>query len=296
MSMTPEDRDLFLSLQREQRELQEALARLGSKLDALATRANGVHAETILPISPPIPPQKINLPPIPVHAAATAPAAISHSFLPPLPAEVLARRVPPPESFPPMPPLPPAARGPASSKPTETKPSFEFRAAMWLLRIGALSFVLGLVFLAAYLHVYERFGPWGKVSLLGLLSVLVSTFGQRIERKRPRMALFGRVLIATGWAGLYVTIYSAYAVKGLEIITSPLLEGLLFLAWAAFVLIEAERRKSQLLAVFAITLAYISTAFNPLDRFTMTADLLLSHTSVLLLLRNGSSTASLFAG
>ena len=42
MSMTPEDRDLFLSLQREQRELQEALARLGSKLDSLATRANGL--------------------------------------------------------------------------------------------------------------------------------------------------------------------------------------------------------------------------------------------------------------
>jgi uncharacterized membrane protein YwzB len=101
------------------------------------------------------------------------------------------------------------------------------------------------------------------------------------------MRLFGLSLAAMGLAGLYVTFYAAHYFPSVAIITSPLLAGLLLLLWSAYVLRLASRENSQALALFAILLAYFSTAINPLGRFTMAADLLLAGMAVLFLWRSG---------
>lgn len=285
--MTPEDRDLFFSLQREQRELQQAMDRLGAKLDALAARANGAAPETFLPpipiaaLPPPMAPHvpaDLRLPPLPADSADSADSAI-------------------PAALPPIPPVAPAAAAPAPA--AEGKPSLEFHFGRWLTRVGAVCFVLSIIFFGTWIdvqfHLHERLGPWGKLGIMGFVSVAASILGQRLERKRPGMAFFARTLTAAGWAGLYATIYSAYSVDNLKVISDPLIEGLLLLAWSVFVFLMAERKKSQTLALFSITLAYIGTASNPIDHFTMAADLLLAAMAVLFLLRNGWTVLPIFS-
>ena len=96
--------------------------------------------------------------------------------------------------------------------------------------------------------------------------------------------------MALAW--LYVTAYAACYSSTYQIIQNPLIAGVLLVVWAAYVLALAERKQSQGLALFAILLAYFSTAINPIGRFTMAADLFLSATAVLLMIRNGWSALS----
>jgi hypothetical protein len=101
--------------------------------------------------------------------------------------------------------------------------------------------------------------------------------------------------MGAGLAGLYFTIYAAVALEPLRVVHQPFVGGILLLLWSAYVLYLADRRKSQLLALFAILLAYLSSALNPLVSFTMGADLLLAATAVIFLLRNGWAVLSYLA-
>jgi hypothetical protein len=258
--MTSEDRDLLLTLRRQQSALHQSLEQIDAQLNSLETRFPAAAPE---PILPPIPAEAF-LPPLP-------PPDSPEPVLPPIPAFA---------SLPPLPPLP---------SPPAPKPSLEFRFGRWLTRIGALFLVLTLISIASWFginHVFERLAPAGKLSLMGLISLAFIILGQRIEHNRGAL-YFGRTVLGAGLAGLYVTFYSAYSVPALQVITSPLLEGILLLLWSAYVLLLAERKKSHTLALFAVTLAYLSTALNPSDRFTMTADLLLAATATVFLIRHG---------
>jgi hypothetical protein len=275
MSMTPEDRDFLHSLRRQQMDLQHSLEKLQVQLDAWEARAEAAAPEVFLPPLPPLPLEP-ELPPLPV-AAAVEPA------LPPVPTAPV---------FPSLSSLPPPA---PAQKP---QPSLEFRFGRWLTRMGAVLFVLLLISFATWVdvkyHIHERLGPLGKVGLIGLVSALVLVLGQRFERKQANF-FFGRTLMAAGLAGLYVTFYGAYSFDQLRVIQNPMLEGVLLLSWSFYVLWLAERKKSQGLALFAITLAYVSTAINPIDRFTMAADLVLAATALVFILRHGWVALSTFS-
>ncbi len=49
--------------------------------------------------------------------------------------------------------------------------------------------------------------------------------------------------MALAW--LYLTFYAAHSFDNLRIIASPVIAGLLLLGWSAYVLLLAERKKSQ---------------------------------------------------
>jgi len=273
--MMPEDRELLLSLRRHQADLQQSLERLNAQLDALEARASVAPPEFPHhpPSLPPLP-EEPTLPPIPELAVAEeAPAT-----LPPVPTAPISQALPP---------IPPP------------KPSLEFQFGRWLTRIGAVLLVLSLVVFATWIdvtyHIHERLGAFGKLGIMGLVSVFVTALGQRMERKKPHLIFFGRTIMAAGLAGLYVTIYSAYYSNTLRVIHSALFAGVLLLLWSIYVLLHAERNKSQTLGIFAITLAYVSTAINPIGMFTMGADLILAATAVVFLLRNGWATLSTFS-
>jgi hypothetical protein len=257
--MSPDDRELLRILRSEEIELRRSLARLEARLGELETRAGAAGAA---PHS--------HLPPIPT----TAPAPSVEHVLPPVP-PVLHTSLPP--------------------VPTEPKPSFEFQVGRWLTRIGALFFVLFLVSADAYFKLHQHLGPWGKLGLMGLLSVVMVAVGQRLERKRDTLLVYGRTLMAAGLAGLYFTVYAAVALDPLRVVHQPVAGGFLLLLWSAYVLYLADARKSQLLSLFAILLAYVSSALNPLVGFTMAADLLLAATAVIFLLRNGWAVLSYLA-
>jgi hypothetical protein len=270
--MTPDDHELLRLLREEEQDLRRALARLEARLDELEARA-GI-TETFVPP----PPSPVELPPVPADPDA---APVEHLFPPYLPEEKA------------LPPVPPLVHTTLPPVPQEPKPSFEFQIARWLTRIGTLFFVISLVLIDAHFGLHRLIGPWGKLGLMGLVSMVLVAAGQRLERKS--VPAYGRTLMAAGLAGLYFTLYAASSLDALRIVHQPIVGGLLLLLWSGYVLRLADARSSQVLGLFALTLAYVSSALSPLVAFTMTADLVLAATAVIFFLRRGWSVLSWLA-
>jgi hypothetical protein len=262
--MTPEDRALLLSLRHQQADFRQTLERLTAQLSALEARA-GVAPD----ILPPLPVEAV-LPPIPAPSD-TAAAPVE---LPPVPAG---------HALPPVPSIP------------APKPSFEFQFGHWFIRIGALFGVIVLALILAMPAVQKSLGHAGLLALSAAAGLGVVILGERFERKGGASLLFGRTIAAMALAWLYLTAYAAYFYEPLRIIHSPLVAGLVLLLWSIYVLLLAERKKSQILALFAVTLAYVGTAINPVGSFTMAADLILALTAVVFLMRNGWAALSTFS-
>jgi hypothetical protein len=272
--MTPEDRELLQGLRRQQLELQQALARLDEKMGDLEARVAVTTDETppSAPVLPPIPP----LPPIPSHDD------LPH-FLPPLPPLTET-------SLPHLPPIPkPPVRAPEAS--------LEFQFGRWLTRMGAVFGVIALALIFSWAHsrIFHLLGRGGLITLSTLASLGVVMLGGRLETKGASFWIFGRSIMTMALAWLYVTAYAACYSETYQIIQSPLVAGVLLVIWSAYVLALAERKQSQTMALFAISLAYFSTAINPIGRFTMAADFFLTGTAVLLMIRNGWSALSYFS-
>ncbi|MEJ0000538.1 MAG: DUF2339 domain-containing protein [Verrucomicrobiota bacterium] len=218
---------------------------------------------------------------------------LPHRRFPPRPPVSAHDTLPVPEtaplpSLPQLPAPPPQAPPVASEGVLPAGPGFEIQFGRWLARIGVVFALLTLIFfsLLAYNRLYQYLGPWSKLGVLTLVSGALIGGGLWLERRRDALLVYGRTLAGGGLACLYYTLYGATYVRPLQVIPSPLLGGLLLLAWSAGVLTLAERRKSELLSVFAIALAYFSSAITPVGGFTLVADLLLAATGVVFLVRN----------
>jgi len=270
--MTSEDRDLLLALRRQQEELQETLQKINAQLGALEHRAT--VAVTEAPAFLPPLPIEATLPPIPAQVEVT-PAALE---FPPIPPPVFAPVTPPP------PPPVPASR-----------PSFEYHFGRWLVGIGAVFFVIVLALIFALPKVQAFLGHAGVLAVSATAGMAVIIVGDRMDRKGRASRFFGRGLLAMAVAWLYLTAYGAGFYDPLRVITSPLFAGFLLFAWSLYVLLLAERKQSQFLAVLSITLAYFSTAINPVGVFTMGADLLLAATAAVFLLGNGWAAPATFS-
>ena len=70
------------------------------------------------------------------------------------------------------------------------------------------------------------------------------------------MLNFARVVLAGGLAAVYYVTYAAHWNPSLLVLRSALLDGALLLGWTAFMVWLADRRGSEVLATFAILLAY----------------------------------------
>lgn len=270
--MTSEDRDLLLSLRRQQAELQQTLERLNAQLGALEDRAGAAEPELFPPL-PPLP-VETTLPPIPPPPTFEA-TAFSEVF-PPIPSA--------PASHIALPPVP-----------APRKPSFEFQFGRWLIRIGALCGIILLAIILAMSSVQALLGHAGLLAVSAAAAVGVVILGDRMERKGGASLFFGRAITAMALAWLYLTAYAAYFYEPLRVISSPLIAGFLLLLWSIYVFLLAERKKSQMLALFSIALAYVGTAINPVGSFTMSADLILAATAVVFLLRNGWAAVPAFS-
>jgi hypothetical protein len=206
------------------------------------------------PATSPVPPREQNLPPAPAPSA--APAAI-----------------------------------PAAHRKPEKERSFEMRlGTVWLVRIGILLVLTGLVFFGnlAYHDYVSKLGPGGKVSLLYLASGVLVAAGAWWQRKavKPALKNYGQVLFAGGLAAVYFTTYAAYHFEPLRVIQNPLADGLLLLFCAGFMVWNAEHRKSEVLALVALGLAYYTSIITRVGLFTLYSNLVLTAASVVFLVRN----------
>jgi len=188
-------------------------------------------------------------------------------------------------SIPIPPPLESTAAAPAHAG------SFEMRlGTYWLVRIGIVMVLTGLVFFGnlAYQNYISRLGPGGKISLLYVVSAVLLVAGWWWQRAAVKETLkhYAQVLFAGGLAALYFTTYAAHHIEPLRVIQNPVVDGVLLLACAGFMIWAAERKKSEVLAFFAVGLAYYTSIITRVGYFTLWSNLVLSATAVFFLVRN----------
>lgn len=242
-------------MREQQRTLRDSLETIDRRLQTLEGRNGSVTL-------PPIPrddapePVPADLPPLPPLPGLSAPA------------------------LPPLPPLPP---------PRPARPSLEFRLAPWLLRLGGLLLLISLLLLDLYFHLHRFLGAWGKLGLLCAASLSLITWARKKEKRTAlaRKPALGRLLLAGGLTGLYLTIYAACQASGWRVVHTAWLAAVLLLGWASLTLLMAARRRRQALAWLAFLLVYLSVALAPLDKFSLGEVLFLTAAASLLLVRRG---------
>ena len=214
----------------------------------------------------------------------------------------------------PAPPVPPPVSRPATVEPTASgsrtaapapagKGSLEMRVGTyWLVRVGIVLVVTGLVFFGslAYQNYISKFGPGGKLTLLYLASFALLGVGLWCQRKAERESLknFGQVVFAGGLAAVYFATYAGYYYEPLRVFPNAGFDGVLLLAWAGFMVWVADRKKSEVLALFAVGLGYYTSIITHVGLFTLYSNLVLTLAAVVFLVRNrwaALSLASLFA-
>jgi hypothetical protein len=172
----------------------------------------------------------------------------------------------------------------------------------WLVRIGIVMLLTGLVFFGsyAYQNYIGKLGAGGKVYLLYLASAVLLGSGGWWQRKTAKESLrnYAQVLFAGGLALVYFTTYAAHHFSNLRVIESSLADGLLLLGIAAGMVWIANARKSEVLALFAVLLAYYTSVITAVGLFTLYSNLVLTAAAVFFLVRNrwaALSFASLLA-
>ncbi len=304
--MNEQTRAEFEELKRKQAQLEQELASLSKQLRRFEFEMlQSPSASTTAPAQPvpaekraPVPVQRAVPPPIPPIIPATKPAEPSRPIEPPKP----------PRAEPLVPVSPFSSADSAETArvkevKTDEKRSFEMRlGTYWLVRVGIVMLLTGLVFFAnfAYQNFIGKLGPAGKISLLYVASAALLGFGAWWQRKAAKESLrnYAQVLFAGGLAAVYFTTYAAHHIPNLRIIESAILDGALLLGWAAFIVWIADRRKSEVLALFAVALAYYTSVITRVGAFTLYSNLILTTAAVFFLVRNRwavLSTASLIA-
>lgn len=172
---------------------------------------------------------------------------------------------------------------PADSTPLE----FEL-GRVWLVRIGIVVLLTGLVFLGnlAYQHIVPRLGPGMKLGLIVAAGGALAGTGAWLENRRESLRNYARVLIAGGFAAMYYACYAAHFVAVLRVIENAVLGGALLLAFAGGIAWFAHRRRSETLASLAILLSYYTSCINPVGGFTLFSNVLLTASAVFFLVKN----------
>lgn len=281
--MNEHERAELQRLRQEHARLERDLADLSGRLGRLEARLRTEHESSGSPAA--AFPRQPETPPL--HAAHQAAAP-----------QIEPQPKPSPAVPPPIPQIVPLSKSvgvreaePAPATPGAPERSFELRlGTYWLVRIGIVMLLTGLVFFGnyAYQNFIGKLGPGGKVSLLYLASVILLGFGAWWQRQTVKESLknYAQVLFAGGLAGVYFTTYAAHHVENLRIIHSALVDGALLLGWAGFMAWVADRRKSEVLALFAVGLAYYTSVITRVGSFTLYSNLVLTLAAVFFLVRN----------
>jgi uncharacterized membrane protein len=326
--MNEQERAELARLKEQQARLQEQLSLLSGQLSRLEQRLSQPAAEAVRvppqpaaitarpietaqplaapkaqpPMSEPIPVKPPPIPPviskIPEVAQSTSPSATATIKAAPVLEPGASGQTPAPSGKT-RADVAPASLGSlarAPKEPAEAR-SLEMRVGTyWLVRIGIVMVLTGLVFFGnlAYQNYIRQLGPAGKVTLLYLASAILLGAGAWWQRKVVKESLknYAQVLFAGGLAAVYFTTYAAHYNEHLRVIQNPLVDGVLLLAWAGFMVWVADRRKSEVLALFAVGLAYYSSIITRVGSFTLYSNLVLTAAAVFFLVRNRWATLS----
>ena len=157
----------------------------------------------------------------------------------------------------------------------------------WLPRLGVLVLLTGLVYLAH--HVFRQTAGAGG-SILKLALMYAGGFGLLrlgLLLERREHLNFGRILISGAGGAIFYTTFAAYHVATLRVLPSAVLDAILLLACAAWMIGLAERRQSQPMALLALLLAYYTTIATASPPFAFSANFALALAAAWLLHRHG---------
>lgn len=266
--------------------IRRQVEQLGFRLDTFEQELAGdAEPETsqpptvdeIAPVLPPPLPQQMEVAPEPVQYAGVRPVMPTIEAVKELPTE--------PQK---------------ESKPQEEPANLEMKlATYWFVRLGVVMLLTGLAFFGyyAYQNYIPHLGPAGKLGLIYFAGVGLLFGGHWCQRERgsDKLANFGHVLFAGGLATVYFATYAAHHIEYLRVISSAFADGVLLLAWAMVVGWLADRKKSEVMALFAIGLSYYTSGVTHVGMFTLVSNLILTLAAVGFFLRNRWVTLS-FAG
>jgi hypothetical protein len=173
-----------------------------------------------------------------------------------------------------------------STPPSRERTSLEMHVgARWLPVVGVITLLIGVVIGANYVmtHSGGRLAAGQKIGALYFASFALLGLGVWLERTQESLRQYGRVLAAGGLAAVYFTTH--YAGR-LGVIPSPLITGLLKLGWAGLIVVIAQRRRSELLALFGLGLAYHAAIITKVESFTLVSSLMLAAAGAFLMVRN----------
>jgi uncharacterized membrane protein len=317
--MTELDRLKLEQLKRIQASLELQVERLRRDLDSLERRLAtpppvppAIPAEPVQPVVsrvetalPPTPEARVEKPaealvPLPPIIKTFETTSKSESILP-VSEQVVPPLIPAPVANQGIPQAEPAYAPPSEpSKPQaglkrKEKTSFEMKlGTFWLVRIGIVMVLTVLAFFGAYAYqnFIPRLGPGGKVGLLYLASATLLGIGTWLPRKQEKLKNYSQVLLAGGLAAVYFTTYAAHHIPSLRVIGSAFLDGTLLLGWAGFIIWLADRKKSEVLALFAVLLAYYTSVITNVGLFTLYSNLVLASAAVFFFVRNRWATLS----
>ena len=270
-------------LRREQDHIHRLVRNMDERLEELAAgivapKARGIEPAPADVVAPPTQSPTKPRPAQPtVKPAATPPVDIQPA--PPPPATTAQPDIPEREPRP--------ENRPADKRADST--AFEFELGrVWLVRIGVVVLLTGLVFLGnlAYQHIVPRLTAGAKLGLIVAAGGALAGLGAWLEKKREAMRNYGRVLMAGGLAAIYYACYAAHFVTALRVIEDAVLGGALLLAFAGGLAWFAHRRRSETLASLAILLSYYTSCINPVGGFTLFSNVLLTATAVFFLVKN----------
>jgi len=174
--------------------------------------------------------------------------------------------------------------------------SLETRIGMyWLQRIGIVSLVFGVVFLITY-SIQMLGNPFLESCLklgTGLAVSVALLFLGRKFAKNENQKWYGHGLTAGGWSLAYFTTYAAHFIPDVRVISSLPVEICLLGLVAAGSLVSALRARSELMAIYSITLASVTILINGPGLFSDFSFLIIAITASVL--GNRMSWRKLFA-
>ena len=158
-------------------------------------------------------------------------------------------------------------------------------AAWWVIRIGLVLLIIAAVFFGIY--VSQHTPAWLRVLTLALVSVGTIGLGARMKDK---LEGFGRAIIGGGFALLYFTAFSAFALPATKVIDSPALGVMAQFAALVVAIAWSLWKKDQTVATLTLFLGFVSCGFShshDLDRFAMLGLVLLAATGSFLFATRG---------
>ena len=135
-------------------------------------------------------------------------------------------------------------------------------------KVGVLVLVISMALFLGY--EFPRLGPGGISAISLTLSFTLLVGGVLLER-RARYVIFGRGLLAGGWAGLYFTTYAMQALDAAKVIHNPVLGALLLLAVAVGMVVHSLRYREQAVTGLAYFMAFLTLAITQLTALSVIA-------------------------